>query len=92
MAVDAVAMAVSSTAALLVTVPPGPSLVALANASGHTVFLGTGNHLTTTNGFPIVSGTPPLEIPGFLGSAATPLWAMTATSSVSLGVLISTDH
>lgn len=93
MAVTALQLAVSSTASLLVTVPPGPCTVVLSNTSGHTVYIGNSNSVTTTNGFPIPTGVPPVTIHGYVGSVASPLWAIHGvTSASSLGVMISTTH
>ncbi len=91
MAVTALAVLVPTSAALLYRIPPGPCTVIVSNQSGHTVYLGNSNAVTTANGFPIPTGAPPLPIPGYAASAETDLWGISGTSS-TIGLLVSTSH
>jgi hypothetical protein len=79
----------------LTAVPPGPSTIVISNTTNVTVFLGTSNAVTTTNGFPIPSGAQPVELHTFLGSTGGTLWVVPASTPGSgngVGVLISSTH
>jgi hypothetical protein len=81
--------AVGTAASILTTVPAGPCTVILSNVSGQTVYVG-GTAVSSSRGFPIPSGSPPVAIPGYPGSRASQLYAV-AGSAVTLGVIVSTD-
>ena len=60
------------TTASLFRVPPGPCCVLLSNAgTAATLYVGAGTGVTTTNGFPITSGVPPVVLPVYAGCPAT---------------------
>jgi hypothetical protein len=80
---------VGTAASLIASVPAGPSTVIISNVSGGTVWVG-GAAVTSSDGFPIPTGSPPVVIPGYVTSAATRLSAV-AGSAVTVGVIISTD-
>ncbi len=86
-----VAVGKSTAASLLVRIPPGPSTVILSNTSGVTVWVG-GVGTKSTTGFGIPTASPPVVIPGYVGSAETDLYAIGTSSAASLGVLVSTSH
>jgi hypothetical protein len=88
-AIDVSQPAVGTAASFIAAVPAGPSTVIISNNSGETVWVG-GSAVTSSTGFPVPSGTPPLVIPGYLSSGATRLSAV-AGSATTIGVIISTD-
>lgn len=81
----------STSASLLVLVPPGPCTVVISNTSGVTVWIG-GVNATTSNGFGIPTASPAITFRGYEGSQATSLYAIGTSSAASLGVLLSTSH
>jgi hypothetical protein len=89
MAILAAQFAVGTAATFMTDVPAGPCTVILSNTSGQTVYVG-GTAVSSSRGFGIPSGSPPVAIPGYPASASTPLYAV-AGSAVTLGVLVSTD-
>jgi hypothetical protein len=89
MAILASQPAVGTAASLAVTVPAGPCTLILSNTSGETVYVG-GPEVTADSGFPVPSGSPPVPVPGYPGSAESELYAV-AGSAATLGVIISTD-
>ena len=65
---------INGTSTLLVNVPPGVATVVISNVSGATVYVGAGpNPATTTNGFAIPTGAPPVTFPTYPGSTGSQL-------------------
>jgi hypothetical protein len=83
-------MVTNTSASPLPQIPAGSCAAVIANTSGQTIYLG-GSGVTSSTGFPVASGSPPLIIPGYPGSKASTLYAISASSSVTLGFLLSTD-
>lgn len=83
-------VAVTATAKLAVTVPPGVCTVVLSNTgSTNVIYIGETNNVTSTNGFPLpVNAT--VTWYGYPGSTGTALWAIAAGTGNNLGVVIST--
>lgn len=75
----------------LVVVPPGTGSVTITVAAANTVFvyIGTSSGVTTGNGAPIAGGST-VVIPGWPGSASTPLYAIASAASTPVGVFLST--
>jgi hypothetical protein len=88
---DQAAVGKSTTASLVARVPGAATLI-ISNTSGVTVWVGTSQHTTTSNGVGIPTGSPPLTIPGFEAAADTTLYAIGTSTAASLGVIISTTH
>jgi hypothetical protein len=83
----------NSSAVTLCTVPPGVGAVVISNNCGQTVYVTAGKTATTTNGFAIPNGAPPVTIPLFTGSAGTTFSVIAAaapTASAPVSWLIST--
>jgi hypothetical protein len=70
----------NSTAATLCQVPPGVGVVIISNNSGATVYVTAGVTATTTNGFAIPTGAPPVTIPTYPGSKGTALSVIAGTA------------
>lgn len=62
--------------------------VTISNQGGHTVYLGGGSGVSATNGFPLPSGSPPLQ----LGRVTGTLWAQAATADTLIGLLVTSPE
>lgn len=83
-------LAVTASAQLAATVPPGVGTVILSNTgSTNVIYVGTSTNVTTTNGFPLpVNATVTFTTsPGSKGSA---IWAIAAGTGNNLGIIFST--
>ena len=83
-----VPVTVTTGAVLIASVPPGPCTVILSNTGTDAAAIGTTDQVTAGNGFPLPTGAT-VTVPGFPGSAATELYAISAGTAV-VGALIST--
>jgi hypothetical protein len=70
----------NSTAAQLCVIPPGVGTVIISNNCGQIVYVTAGATATTTNGFAIPSGAPPVSIPTYPGSKGTTLSVIAAAA------------
>jgi hypothetical protein len=68
--------------------PWANQVVTISNQSGHTVYLGGGSGVTSTNGFPLPTGVAPLS----LGRVTGTLWAQAATADSVIGVLVTSPE
>jgi hypothetical protein len=69
-------------------VPPGVGAVVISNNSGATVYIAAGATATTTYGFAIPTGAPPVTIPTYPGSRGTVL-SIIAGSAPTAGAPVS---
>jgi hypothetical protein len=79
---------------LLVTIPPGPCTVLLANlGTAPTAYVGIGGTgVTAGSGFPVPSGlVSPVTFPGYQGSQGGPLYAVAGAGTAVLAWIISTS-
>lgn len=80
---------VSTAPTTLVTIPPGPCSVVLANAGTvGTLYFGTGSGVSSTNGYPLLPSTS-LTIPGYSGSAGAAIRAIASAGTIATGVMVS---
>lgn len=88
-------VAVTTSSALVVTVPPGPVTVVLSNTgSTNVIYVGTTTNVTASGGntgFPLPAGAT-ITLPGFPGSQPTTLYAIAAATGNTLGVIMSTTN
>lgn len=83
-----VPVTVTTEVALVTVVPPGPATVILSNTGTDPAYVGVTDAVSSTNGFPLPAGAT-VTVPGFPGSAATNLYAISSGTAV-VGALIST--
>jgi hypothetical protein len=77
------------TSASLFRVPPGPCCVLMTNAgTASTVYVGAGTAVSTTNGFPITSGVPPVVLPVYAGTPATVMSVVATAGTSSLAWIV----
>ncbi len=78
---------------LVATVGPGPfnMQITLAGGTGSTIFLGTSNRVTVTNGAHVNGGVA-WTLSGYATTPQTQLFAVAAGGSISTGVAISTPQ
>lgn len=81
------AVAVTASAVIVATVPPGANTVVLSNTGANPAVIGTSNSVTATNGFPLPAGAT-VTITTVVGSRGATLWAF-STSGATVGVIIS---
>lgn len=82
--------AVSGSATALCVLPPGPCTVVLSNVGTATAYVGPGGTaVTTSNGFPVPSGSYPVVFPGYPGGAGAVLSCITTSGSASVGFIVS---
>lgn len=70
----------NASAVQLCVVPPGVGTVILSNNSGATVYVAANVTATTTNGFAIPTGAPPVMIPVYPGSKGATLSVIAGTA------------
>lgn len=81
---------VTTQAAALCVIPPGPCTVTITNASGTAadiVYIGTGSGVSSGTGAPVPAGQS-VPIIGYQGSAGGELWAV-GIADTAVGVIIS---
>jgi hypothetical protein len=79
----------------MVVVPNGPCQVVISNVSGATVYVTTTVAATSTNGFAIPTGAPPVTFTGYPGSTGASLNVIADSGGSVTGVvswLISTTR
>lgn len=90
------AVAVTTAAAPVATVPPGVCTVILSNTSANppgtntnVIYVGTSNTVTTANGFPLpVNAT--VTFTANPGSKGATLYAIAAATGNNLGIIVTT--
>lgn len=90
MAITARQFSVGTDESALLTVPPGECVVVISVTGANTAYIGTSAGGSTTSGFPVAGGSPPVTVPGFASSAPTALYAVASGDSTPVGVLVST--
>lgn len=84
--------AVTTGATKALVVPGGPTTVTLSNAGANPVFVGTSSTVTTSTGFMLPTGAPPVTLTTFESSPAQTLWVISSVGASSLSWVISTAH
>lgn len=80
-----------TTAVSLLTVPPGQYSLSFYTSAATTIYLGTSNGVSATNGYPCTS--VPTFIESFTGSKGGTVWALnTASTTLSVNYVLSTNH
>lgn len=88
--------ALSNAAAVtLCTVPPGVGTLIISNNCGQIVYVTIGATATTTNGFAIPNGAPPVQVPlypGSKGGTVSVIAAAAPTASAPVSWLFSSGQ
>lgn len=81
--------AVGTIPTLIATVPPGVGSVTVTNGGTVTIYLGAGGTtVTTTTGAPVGAGQA-VTSSGYPAASSTALWAVSAGSVPSVGIIAS---
>ena len=76
--------------AVAFTIPPGACSITVYSAAGTTLYLGTSNRLTASNGYAV--STSPTTFKAFNSSAGATVWGLnTAATTLAVNYIVSSE-